>query len=101
MDPIEPFLSEHRDDSVCTVTPGENHGDALIHRGMVKKLEEAGIDHRCLNLEETHGDGRTVGARHIMNVAAWKLRVNWDFSFTFGGLTQLALSLSHRVYGGT
>ncbi len=100
MDPIEPLLSEHRDDGMCTVTPGGNHWKALIHMGMVKKREEAGIDHRFLDLEEAHGNGRTVGARHIMNVAAWKRRVNGGFSFTFGSLTQMVLSLSHRVCGG-
>jgi len=61
MDAFESFLAEHADEKLCTVAPGGNHGDTLIHMGMVKKLEEAGCDYQCVNLEEVYGRNRLVG----------------------------------------
>lgn len=79
MDAFESFLADHADERICTVTPGGNHGDALIHMGMVKKLEAAGCGYQCINFEETYRRNRLVGIKYLMNIAAWKLGVNRGF----------------------
>lgn len=80
MDAFESFLAEHIDEKICTVTPGGNHGDTLIHMGMVKKLEEAGCDYQCINLEEIYRRQRLVGAKYLLNIAAWKLGIDRGFN---------------------
>ncbi len=80
MDAFESFLAEHADEKICTVTPGGNHGDTLIHMGMVKKLEEAGCDYQCVNLEEVYGRNRLVGVKYLVNIAAWRLGVDRGLS---------------------
>ena len=73
MDAIESFLKEHEDDKIFAITPGGNHGDTLIHMGMVMKLEELGCDYQCLNLEESYKRQALLGAKYLLNIAAWKL----------------------------
>jgi exopolysaccharide biosynthesis predicted pyruvyltransferase EpsI len=73
MDAFESFLKEHEDDKIFAITPGGNHGDTLIHMGMVKKLEELGCNYKCLNLEESYKRQALLGAKYLFNIAAWKL----------------------------
>lgn len=79
MDAFETFLDEHEGTEICTITPGGNHGDTLIHMGMVKKLEEAGCNYSCINLEDEYRKSRILGAKYLINIAAWKL--GWDRGF--------------------
>ncbi|MCJ7731705.1 hypothetical protein MUP51_05255 [Candidatus Bathyarchaeota archaeon] len=44
MDSFEEYLAENRHLSMSVITPGGNHGDTLIHMGLVKKLEEYDIE---------------------------------------------------------
>jgi exopolysaccharide biosynthesis predicted pyruvyltransferase EpsI len=78
-DEFEAFLRENRSLRVCAVTPGGNHGDTLIHMGLVKKMEELGIDYTCRNLEETYDRDRVVGAKYLMNIAADRVGVRKGF----------------------
>jgi exopolysaccharide biosynthesis predicted pyruvyltransferase EpsI len=73
MDAFESFLKEHEDDKIFAITPGGNHGDTLIHMGLVKKLEELGCNYQCLNLEESYKRQALLGAKYLFNIAAWKL----------------------------
>ncbi len=73
MDAFEAFLAEHGDDKICAITPGGNHGDTLIHMGLVKKLDELGIEYVCRNLEENYTRRRAVGLKYLLNIAASKL----------------------------
>ena len=76
MDAFTSFLREHEDDRIYTVTPGGNHGDTLIHMGLVKKLEETGISYECWNLEEVYGERMVVGLKYLLNIAGWRLGVD-------------------------
>lgn len=73
MDAFTSFLREHEDDRIYTVTPGGNHGDTLIHMGLVKKLDEAGVSHECWNLEEVYGERVFVGLKYLLNIAGWRI----------------------------
>ena len=73
------FLKEHRGDRICTVTPGGNHGDTLIHKGLVKVLDSLGVEYTCLNLEETYGERPTVALKYLVNITAWKIGLNSGF----------------------
>lgn len=73
MDAFESFLEEHSDDTIFGITPGGNHGDSLIHMGMVKKLDEFGCIYKCLNLEGAYRRNAVLGAKYLANIAAWKL----------------------------
>jgi exopolysaccharide biosynthesis predicted pyruvyltransferase EpsI len=79
MDAFESFLADHKDDRIFTITPGGNHGDTLIHMGMVKKLEELGCEFQCLNLEEAYKRRVVLGAKYLVNIAAWRLGVDRGF----------------------
>ncbi|MCW3992679.1 MAG: polysaccharide pyruvyl transferase family protein [Candidatus Bathyarchaeota archaeon] len=79
MDAFESFLADHKDDKIFTITPGGNHGDTLIHMGMVKKLEELGCEFQCLNLEEAYKRRVVLGAKYLANIAAWRLGVDRGF----------------------
>ena len=79
MDAFESFLAEHRDDKICAITPGGNHGDTLIHMGLVKKLDELGIEYVCRNLEENYTRRRAVGLKYLLNIAASRLGVDGGF----------------------
>jgi len=78
-DEFEAFLRENRRLRVCAVTPGGNHGDTLIHMGLVKVMEELGIDYTCRNLEEAYDQDRVVGAKYLMNIAADRVGVRRGF----------------------
>jgi len=73
LDAFEAFLAEHGDDKICAITPGGNHGDTLIHMGLIKKLDELGIEYVCRNLEENYTRRRAVGLKYLLNIAASKL----------------------------
>ncbi len=79
MDAFEEFLREHSDQKFCTVTPGGNHGDTLIHMGLNKKLDEHGIDYTSLNLEEIYSRDAVSGLKYVLNIAAWKLGLDRGF----------------------
>lgn len=78
-DEFTSFLEAHRDDRICTVTPGGNHGDTLIHMGLVKVLDSLGVEYTCLNLEETYGERPTVALKYLVNIAAWRIGLNSGF----------------------
>ena len=73
MDAFESFLAEHSDDKICTVTPGGNHGDTLIHMGLVKKLNEVGATFHCINLDGIHINQRFAGLQYLMKITIWKI----------------------------
>jgi len=79
VDAFETFLKEHSGNRICTVTPGGNHGDTLIHMGLLKKLDEFGIEYECRNLEEIYGGDALTGAKYILNIAAWRLGLEAGF----------------------
>lgn len=79
MDAFEEFLREHSGEMFCTVTPGGNHGDTLIHMGLMKKLDEHGIRYSSLNLEEAYGRSAFTGAKYVLNIAAWKMGLEAGF----------------------
>jgi len=79
LDAFESFLAEHRDDKICAITPGGNHGDTLIHMGLVKKLDELGIEYVCRNLEENYTRRRVDGLKYLLNIAASRLGVDGGF----------------------
>jgi exopolysaccharide biosynthesis predicted pyruvyltransferase EpsI len=78
-DEFTSFLKEHRDDRICTVTPGGNHGDTLIHMGLVKVLDSLGVEYTCLNLKEVYGERPTVALKYLVNIAAWRTGLNLGF----------------------
>ena len=79
LDAFEAFLAEHRDDKICAITPGGNHGDTLIHMGLVKKLDELGIEYVCRNLEENYTRRRGDGLKYLLNIASLKLGMDGGF----------------------
>jgi exopolysaccharide biosynthesis predicted pyruvyltransferase EpsI len=79
MDAFEEFLREHSGEKFCTVTPGGNHGDTLIHMGLNKKLDEHGIDYASLNLEEIYSGDVVSGLKYVLNIAAWKTGLERGF----------------------
>jgi len=79
MDAFEEFLREHSGERLCTVTPGGNHGDTLIHMGLIKKLDECGIGYTSLNLEEVYGRDAVTGLKYVLNIASWKMGLEAGF----------------------
>jgi exopolysaccharide biosynthesis predicted pyruvyltransferase EpsI len=79
LDAFESFLVENRDDKICAITPGGNHGDTLIHMGLVKKLDELGIEYVCRNLEENYASRRADGLKYLLNIAASKVGMKGGF----------------------
>ena len=79
MDSFEEFLEENRDKYISVITPGGNHGDTLIHMGLIKKLEEYAIEYSCLNLEEIYKDNLLLGAKYLVNIGLWKMGSNTGF----------------------
>ena len=82
MDAFEEFLGEHSGKRFCNVTPGGNHGDTLIHMGLNKKLDEEGIEYVGLNLEETYGRDLLTGVKYLLNIAAWKIGLEFFPCYT-------------------
>jgi len=73
MDEFESFLAENRGSKICAVTPGGNHGDTLIHMGLIKKLKEIGATCHCINLDGVHINQRLAGIQYLMKIAVWKV----------------------------
>ncbi len=69
MDSFERYLAENCDKVMAVVTPGGNHGDTLIHLGLVKKLRENNIDYTCFKLEQQYKENLILGAKYIVNIA--------------------------------
>jgi exopolysaccharide biosynthesis predicted pyruvyltransferase EpsI len=79
MDAFEEFLREHSGERICTVTPGGNHGDTLIHMGLIKKLDEYDIEYTSLNLEEAYRRNTATGIKYVLNIAAWRMGLKAGF----------------------
>ena len=79
MDSFEEFLLENRYKQMCVITPGGNHGDTLIHMGLMKKLNEHNIEYSCLNLEELYRENLLLGAKYLVNIGLWKLGSDQGF----------------------
>jgi exopolysaccharide biosynthesis predicted pyruvyltransferase EpsI len=73
MDAFMDFLERNRSKKITTVTPGGNHGDTLIHMGMIKKLNEKNIDFFSLNLEKEYKNKPYIGFKFLFNIALWKV----------------------------
>lgn len=72
MDPFVEFLDINSSKKFTTVTPGGNHGDTLIHMGMVKKLREKNIRYSPLNLEKEYEKNLCLGIKYLINIGLWK-----------------------------
>ena len=79
MDAFTEFLRMNRDRKTVTITPGGNHGDTLIHMGLVKKLEEHGYDYTSLNLEHMYRGNPVIGGKYLINILFWRLGVDAGF----------------------
>ena len=79
MDAFTEFLKENRDRKTITITPGGNHGDTLIHMGLVKKLEEQGYDYNSLNLEHIYRGNPVIGGKYLMNILFWRMGIDAGF----------------------
>ena len=79
MDSFEEFLEENRDNYISVITPGGNHGDTLIHMGLMKKLKEYDIEYTCLNLETLYRDNLLLGAKYLVNIGLWRLGSDLGF----------------------
>jgi len=79
MDCFEEFLEENRDKYISVITPGGNHGDTLIHMGLMKKLKEYSIEYTCLNLEELYRDNLLLGAKYLVNIGLWRMGSDHGF----------------------
>ncbi|MBD3207680.1 hypothetical protein GF319_15230 [Candidatus Bathyarchaeota archaeon] len=73
MDPFVEFLDSNRSKKFMTVTPGGNHGDTLIHMGMIKKLREKNISYSSLNLEKEYKKNIGLGIKYLINIGLWKI----------------------------
>jgi exopolysaccharide biosynthesis predicted pyruvyltransferase EpsI len=79
MDCFEEFLANNRDKHMCVITPGGNHGDTLIHMGLMKKLREFNIKHTCLNLEKLYNENPLLGAKYLVNIGLSRLGSDLGF----------------------
>ena len=79
MDCFEEFLANNRDKHMCVITPGGNHGDTLIHMGLMKKLREFNIKHTCLNLEKLYNENPLLGAKYLVNIELSRLGSDLGF----------------------
>jgi exopolysaccharide biosynthesis predicted pyruvyltransferase EpsI len=79
MDAFTEFLRENRDRKTVTITPGGNHGDTLIHMGLVKKLDENGYDYTSLNLEHMYRGNPVIGGKYLINILFWRLGIDAGF----------------------
>lgn len=79
MDAFTEFLRENRDRKTVTITPGGNHGDTLIHMGLVKKLDEYGFEYDCLNLEPEYKRNLALGGKYLLNIVFWKFELDLGF----------------------
>jgi exopolysaccharide biosynthesis predicted pyruvyltransferase EpsI len=79
MDAFTEFLRENRDRKTVVITPGGNHGDTLIHMGLVKKLEEQGFRYSCFNLEHEYKRSLALGGKYLLNIFFWKTGIDAGF----------------------
>jgi len=79
MDAFTEFLRENRNRKTVTITPGGNHGDTLIHMGLVKKLEEHGYDYTSLNLEHMYRRNPVIGGKYLINILFWRMGIDAGF----------------------
>lgn len=79
MDAFTEFLRENRDRKTVTITPGGNHGDTLIHMGLVKKLDEYGFEYDCLNLEHMYRGNPVIGGKYLINILFWRMGIDAGF----------------------
>jgi exopolysaccharide biosynthesis predicted pyruvyltransferase EpsI len=79
MDAFTEFLMENRDRKTLVITPGGNHGDALIHMGLVKKLDEQGVGYSCFNLEQAYRSSLALGGKYLLNIFFWKTGIDTGF----------------------
>ena len=79
MDAFEDYLADNRGMYMSVITPGGNHGDTLIHMGLVKKLEEHRVQYRCINLETLYKKKPILGAQYLINIGLWKLGKSQGF----------------------
>ena len=79
MDAFTEFLRMNRDRKTVTITPGGNHGDTLIHMGLVKKLEEQGCDYTSLNLEHMYRGNPVIGGKYLINILFWRMGIDAGF----------------------
>ncbi len=79
MDAFTEFLRENRDRNIMVVTPGGNHGDTLIHMGLVKKLDEHDVRYSCFNLEQAYKSSLALGGKYLLNIFFWKTGIDAGF----------------------
>lgn len=79
MDAFTEFLRENRDRNTIVVTPGGNHGDTLIHMGLVKKLDEQGVSYSGFNLEQAYKSSLALGGKYLLNIFFWKTGIDAGF----------------------
>ncbi len=79
MDRFIEFLEKNRRKNITTVTPGGNHGDTLIHMGLIKKLRELDIKYNSINLEKEYNAHPIIGLKFLINIALWKLGTSRGF----------------------
>ena len=79
LDAFESYLQERKNDKIITINPGGNHGDTLIHLGLVKKIKELDIEYISLNLEKEYKKSLLLGLRYLSNIAFWKLNIPFGF----------------------
>ena len=79
MDEFESFLTENMGKNFYLITPGGNPGDLLIHMGLIKKLEKIKAKYHCVNLEEIYKKRIHVGIKYLLNIAAFKAKLDCQF----------------------
>jgi exopolysaccharide biosynthesis predicted pyruvyltransferase EpsI len=79
MDSFEEFLKDNRYKHLCVISPGGNHGDTMIHLGLIKKLEEYSIKYTYLNLQELYRQNLLLGAKYIINIGLWRMDSDLGF----------------------
>ncbi len=79
MDAFTEFLRENRDRNTMVITPGGNHGDTLIHMGLVKKLDEQGVRYSCFNLEHAYERSLALGGKYLLNIFFWRTGIDAGF----------------------
>jgi len=79
MDAFTEFLKDNRDRNTMVITPGGNHGDTLIHMGLVKKLDERGFRYTSFNLEHAYARSLALGGKYLLNIFFWKTGIDAGF----------------------
>jgi exopolysaccharide biosynthesis predicted pyruvyltransferase EpsI len=79
MDVFTEFLRENRDRNTMVITPGGNHGDTLIHMGLVKKLDEQGFRYSSFNLEKAYKRSLALCGKYLLNIFFWKTGIDAGF----------------------